>query len=95
MAIKYLIKDTLVSTEKNTNFPNKTITYWIGKDDKYGSNYTSDEKDIKRVAHWYGYSTKAAATKGLKKHKELADWETEQGFWKHVSVEIIAVEVDN
>ena len=85
---KYLIKDTLISTEKNTNFPNKTLTYYCGKD----SN-TTDVKDIPRVAKWYGYSTKAAANSGLKKYKSLAEWETSMGFWKHTSVEIIEVEI--
>ena len=86
---KYLIKDILVSTEKNTNFQNKTITYWCGKEDAN----TSDENDIKSVASWYGYSTKASATAGLRKWKELADWETAQGFWKHISTEIVEVEI--
>ena len=86
---KYLIKDILVSTEKNTNFQNKTITYWCGKE----AASTSDENDIKRVANWYGYSNKASAAAGLRKWKELADWETEQGLWKHISTEIVEVEI--
>lgn len=89
MAIKYLIKDTLVATENNLNFAGHTRTYWYGKED----TSTCDELDIKRLAKWYGYSTKAGAMRGLKKRKELADWEMERGFWKHASVEIVAIEV--
>lgn len=88
MAIKYLIKDVLVATEKNPNFAGQTRTYWIGKE-----STTEDENDIVRVAKWYGYSTKAGATRGLKKQRDLANWETERGFWKHTSVEIVAVNV--
>lgn len=85
---KYLIKDTLVATENNLNFAGQTKTYWIGIESvtEYGS-------DIKWLAKIDGYKTKAGASKGLKKHKELADWETARGFWEHTSVEIVAVEV--
>lgn len=87
---KYLIKDILVSTEKNNSFPNKTIIYYCGKE---GANTAGDENDIKRIAKWYGYSTKASAAAGLRKWKDLADWETAQGFWKHISTEIVEVEI--
>ena len=91
MTIKYLIKDTLVATDNNPNFAGETRTYWSGKED----TSTCDELDLKRLAKWYGYSTKAGAARGLKKHKELADWESDRGFWKHTSVEIVEIEVND
>ena len=88
MAIKYLIKDTLVATEKNTNYAGQTRTYWSGVEGSIES-----ENDIVWFANLDGYKTKAGATRGLKKHQDLADWETARGFWKHISVTIVEVEV--
>jgi hypothetical protein len=86
---RYLIKDTLVATEKNPNFAGESRTYWNGT-----NAITEDESNIKWIAKVDGYKTKAGAVKGLKKQQDLAEWETARGFWKHTSVEIIEVEVE-
>lgn len=85
---RYLIKDTLIATENNPNFAGQRRTYWNGT-----NVITEDECSVKHIAKVDGYKTKAGATKGLKKQKELAEWETERGYWKHTSVEIVEIEI--
>ena len=85
---RYLIKDTLVATENNPNFAGQCRTYWSGV-----NAITECESDIKWIAKVDGYKTKAGATKGLKKQKDLADWETVRGYWRHTSIEIVEVEI--
>ena len=93
MEIKYLIKDTLVATEKNKDFAGETRIYWVGKASRFGGNWTDDESNVQNIASWYGYNTKASAVIGLKRVRENAKWESDRGYWKHTSVEIVAIEV--
>ena len=85
---RYLIKDELVATEKNSNFAGEQRTYWMGVD-----AIREKEDNLNWLAKIDGYKTKAGATRGLKKHRELAEWETARGFWKHTSVELVEFEV--
>lgn len=85
---RYLIKDTMVATENNPHFEGQRRTYWNGT-----HAITEYERNVKWIAKTDGYKTKAGAARGLKKQKELADWETARGYWKHISVEIVEIEI--
>jgi hypothetical protein len=85
----YIIKKHYEATETNENFKGETQTWYCGKqgsdcrvDGNEGTNY------LETFVKYYGYATKAGATKALKSAKELAEWETRKGYWK-VTAELV------
>lgn len=86
---RYIIKKHYEATETNLNFKDEVKDYYQGKhQETIGKNYFPTNYFIIE----YGYSTKAAATRGLKATQELCDWETARGHW-NVSCELIEVNV--
>lgn len=83
--MKYIIKKHYEATENNPNFKGEIKDYYEGK---AGHIIGSDHFPAAWEIEEYGYSTKAAAIKGLKVAKELADWETNRGFW-NVTVSLV------
>lgn len=90
--IKYLIKDTLVSTSKNPRGEGLVQTWWCGKRTSQPYSCTDKEHWVNHTAREYGYNRRCDAVKGFNGYKETADWEDQRGFWKH-TLEIIEVEV--
>lgn len=75
----YIIKTHYEATEQNHNFAGAIKDFYIGKggfiigsENKFPSEY--------QIEHC-GYSTLAAAKKGLKSAQECAEWETRNGWW--------------
>ena len=85
---KYVIKLVCEATDKNDNFKGETQVYYKAK---YATEKNAD--NLKLFAKHYGYSTKAAAAKGLEREKRIAKRESEKGFWKD-SVELLEIEID-
>lgn len=85
---KYVIKVVCEATDKNDKFKGETQVYYKAK---YATEENAD--NLKWFAKLYGYSTKAAAAKGLEREKRTAKWESEKGFWKD-SVELLEIEID-
>lgn len=83
----YIIKTHYEATANNPNFAGETRDYYYGKarhligSDNFPTNFS-----IKN----YGYATLSAAKRGLKKAIELANWETEKGYWS-VTVDLVEV----
>ncbi|MBQ9167940.1 MAG: hypothetical protein IJX67_05985 [Oscillospiraceae bacterium] len=81
----FIIKKHYEATEYNPNFAGEVKDYYEGK---AGHILSSNTFPVKWEIENYGYKTLAAAKRGLKKARELADWETAKGFW-NVSVELV------
>lgn len=82
----YIIKKHYEATEKNTNFVGEIRDYYEGK-----AGYTiglHNEFPDKWEIETFGYVTLAGAKKGLKAAIELANWETNCGYW-NVTAELI------
>lgn len=81
----FIIKKHYEATKTNKNFAGEIHDYYCGK---AGHTLSQDEIPCKYFINEYGYSTKAAAMRGLKAAKEFADWETKRGHW-NVSAELV------
>ena len=84
----YIIKIHYEATKDNPNFAGEIHDWYTGKGGEHLS--AKDEFPTTYFIQNYGYKTLAAARRGLKAAKELADWETKKGYWI-VTVEIIKV----
>ena len=75
----YIIKQHYEATEKNTNFAGIIRDYYSGK----GGFIIGIENEFpnKHQIECCGYSTLAAAKRGLKAAHECAEWETKNGWW--------------
>lgn len=83
----YIIKKHYEATENNPNFAGVIKDYYEGKAGHLiGSNGFPTDWEINE----YGYKTLSAAKRGLKKVVELANWETEKGYWT-VTAELVEV----
>jgi hypothetical protein len=83
----YIIKKHYEATENNPNFAGVIKDYYEGKAGHLiGSNGFTTDWEINE----YGYKTLSAAKRGLKKAVELANWETEKGYWT-VTAELVEV----
>lgn len=76
---KYIIKKHYEATEKNTNFAGEVKDFYQGK----GCHTIGTESrfPVKFEIDNYGYTTLAAAKRGLKAAIEFATWETGLGYW--------------
>lgn len=92
------------ATPKNANFYGKKdgVQNWFkGKNHRVLHSlwdaYELGEEDYTKLSPYfiieYGYSTKAAAMRGLKAYKELAQADTDRGLW-NVTCKLIKVEFD-
>ena len=81
---KYLLKKHYEATAQNEKFSNAVIDYYEGVNHTLVSE--NKEPNEAQVDRW-GYETLAGAKKALKAAQELAEWETEKGFW-NVTVEL-------
>ena len=84
----FIIKTTHTATKENANFTGETQVWYNGKNWSHigEKNVFPSKWEIRE----YGYGTKASAMKGFKAHKEMAEWEENQGFWT-VNVELVEV----
>lgn len=74
----YIIKSYSDATEKNINFAGEKHYWFYGKRQAMiGKDYFPTTYLIKE----YGYTTKAAATRGWKVIQELNEWENSYGNW--------------
>lgn len=82
----YIIKTHYEATEKNTNFAGDIHDWYSGK-----GGFIIGSKNVFPSEHQIeccGYSTLAAAKRGLKAAQETAEWETKNGWWR-VAAELV------
>lgn len=85
----FIIKKHYEATETNKNFAGEIRDYYEGKAGHIiGCNNFPTNWEITT----WGYKTLAAAKKGLKVAKDLAEWETECGHW-NVTVELVEAQI--
>lgn len=84
---RYIIKKDYQATEKNTNYAGEHKVYYRGKNEM--TVCLECAYDVKT----YGYTTKAALARGLKKAQELADWEMNNGGFWDITISYVEVEV--
>lgn len=86
---RFIIKVAAKPTPKNECFNNQVYTHYYGKKQKLlGTNVFPNNYYINE----YSYTTKSAAVKGLKIHKELCEFETFGGYWNS-DCELVEVEM--
>ena len=98
----YIILTHYEATPKNTNFfgtEEAVKNFFTGKgwtNLPAGRPNEVTESDVQKINHWqlqaYAFTTKASAMRGLKAHKEHAEWEEGLGWWK-VSCKLIEVTI--
>lgn len=81
----YIIKRHYEATENNPNFAGEIKDYYTGK---AGEILSTDTLPAQWKIEEYGYKTEAGAKRGLAKAQEMAEWETEHGYW-NVSVSLV------
>lgn len=84
---KYVIKKHYEATDANTNFKGEVHDYYEGKAEALLSE---DKFPAAWLIEAHSYTTLSGAKRGLKKAQELAEWETNKGWWK-VTAELVEV----
>lgn len=83
----FIVKKHYEATVDNIDFAGNIHDVFYGKQE---TRLDSGNGPIGWLVREYGYSTKAAAVKGLKKAQSLAEWETSYGMW-NITASIVEI----
>lgn len=90
---RFVIKTTYQATSSNENFKGETQIWYSGvKHNTCRMDGNEVPNYLNTFIKYYGYTTKAAATRALNCRKDLADWEMLTGHW-NVTTNLVEIEL--